>query len=455
MKSFDSARKICVAAVCLFCGFAVHAGVRFVGAISEPVRVAVDASTGLEEVYVLYDTENVVMEYEASSAASNVKWSRFSNLGGAYAEDLAPLRNGKVLSVPCSDDDSGYIIEENGRSTCYWVVNYYRHMLHLNSLEPARTQACDRAVFDFKGSAAEIPYFTINGRRMVLSRELKVEYNTLVFDDAEFCYVPGQAVETRNAIDGLLTVPAPLYNSAVVVSGDRFLEQWGIGQSIESPVFTATAVDAHTRATQTSTPAENEQKPGDNSGLGGSAPCDICFEAVVSDAAIFTEWQFSHTADFADIYLSFSETTIDYTFTEQGTVYVRFVADNADGTCPFESETYTVFIGESALDIPNAFSPQSSPGVNDEWKVSYKSLVKFECHVFNSWGKELFSTTDPSQGWNGKSGGKFVPAGVYYYVIRATGADGVEYKRAGDINIINFKSSGVAGGSPSDKTTQD
>ena len=53
--------------------------------------------------------------------------------------------------------------------------------------------------------------------------------------------------------------------------------------------------------------------------------------------------------------------------------------------------------------------------------------------------------TDPAQGWDGKYNGKYVPSGVYYYVIKAEGADGKKYKLNGDINIIKY--SGVTGNS--------
>lgn len=46
---------------------------------------------------------------------------------------------------------------------------------------------------------------------------------------------------------------------------------------------------------------------------------------------------------------------------------------------------------------------------------------------------------DPSQGWDGKQGGKLVPAGVYYYVIKAKGSDGKQYNLSGDINIVRSK----------------
>ncbi|MDE6248419.1 MAG: gliding motility-associated C-terminal domain-containing protein, partial [Paramuribaculum sp.] len=99
---------------------------------------------------------------------------------------------------------------------------------------------------------------------------------------------------------------------------------------------------------------------------------------------------------------------------------------------------YTIQIGESRLECPNAFSPDASEGINDEWKVSYKSIVSFECHIFNRYGQLMKHFNDPSQGWDGKYNGKFVPAGVYYYVIKARGSDGKKYDLSGDINIVKY-----------------
>lgn len=45
----------------------------------------------------------------------------------------------------------------------------------------------------------------------------------------------------------------------------------------------------------------------------------------------------------------------------------------------------------------------------------------------------------PGKGWDGKYGGKVVPAGVYYYVIKAKGTDGKNYNLSGDINVVNYK----------------
>ena len=113
------------------------------------------------------------------------------------------------------------------------------------------------------------------------------------------------------------------------------------------------------------------------------------------------------------------------------------------------SDTYTVNIGESELVCPNAFSPGSSEGVNDVWKVSYKSIIEFHCSIFNTWGNRIIELNDPGQGWDGKYKGKLVDPGVYYYVIRAKGSDGKTYKLSGDINIIRYHKRDLGGGTAS------
>lgn len=439
-------RRFLLAAVAsCACFIASAASLSFSGLSLPAVECQAEASTGLEAVYVLPTTEGVTITFDGASASAS--WSYFSNLGGAYSEEL-----GTGKSVQCRPGDMGYIIEDNGRQTCFWIVDYAAHELALESLEPSAESDCSRVVLDFTGAADDIVFYGINGRRHVLSRELELTWQTLQLDEANFSYTNAEGRETISGITNVISAIAPLCNTTFVLSGDRFLKAWNMEQSIESPLFSTVSVDATTRATQTPREADNEIKASTD-GLGGSAPVEISFEAAVTDAAIFKEWQISRDSEFGILENSFNDLEFTYTFTEQGTTYVRFNANNNDGTCPYESEVYQVFIGESKLDIPNAFSPESSPGVNDEWKVSYKSLVRFECHIFNKWGKELFHTTDPAKGWDGKVGNKYVPSGVYYYVIKAEGADGVKYNKAGDINIIKYTSGSTGSSSGSEGGT--
>jgi len=312
-------------------------------------------------------------------------------------------------------------------------------------------QECDRTHLMLDGDAAPIHYYTINGQRRDISRELHLKYNTLEYDATSESYRQTEMNASIASIDGNFNIVAPLCDTYFTLTGDRFLDQWGDVQSVESDFFRTTAVEAHTTATQEESGSDNEQDSGTD-GLGGSAPCTVRFNAAVTDAAVFIEWQLSGDPEFETIDDRYHQLEFDYTFRDNGTSYVRFVCNNDAGACEYVGETYEVFIGESSLLCPNAFSPGASEGVNDEWKVSYKSIIEYECHIFNRWGTQLFSATDPAIGWDGKYKGKLVPSGAYYYVIKALGSDGRKYNLSGDINILRSKSSGTASGGSSGET---
>ncbi len=173
--------------------------------------------------------------------------------------------------------------------------------------------------------------------------------------------------------------------------------------------------------------------------LGGNAPAEISFKAELTDKCVNHQWVISGADDLSQPYYTTDDTDWTFTFNNPGVSYVGLYAWGDDTDMPTHPvHSYTITITDSYLGCPNAFSPNGD-GVNDEWKVSYRSLREYECHIFNRWGKEMFSSRDPEQGWDGKAGGKTVPAGVYYYVITATGNDGQQYKLGGDINILQFK----------------
>lgn len=399
------------------------------------------ASAGLNAgVYVADGVTGVTATYTASSPGSPVTWYRFSNLGGGYAQPVTSIvRNGADVTLTTVEPDMGYIIEEGTERTYFWVVDYSRHALSLDALVMGADSDCEFTSLALSGNASPITYYSINGRQMTLSRDMSLAYNTLTWNEQSEQYVREETSETIDDSDGTIKVPAPLCATSFTLAGDRFLTVWGRKQTVTSPSYDPIAVAAHTSASQLNEASDNLIGGASADALGGSAPAEIEFNAAVTDAAIFTEWQFSSYNDFEDIQLRVSDPVFTHTFDELGTTYVRFVCDNADGTCQFNGDVYQINIGESSLLCPNAFSPGASEGVNDEWKVSYKSIVSFECHIFNRWGEKMCSLSDPSQGWDGKYRGKLVPAGVYYYTIKARGADGRKYNLSGDINIIDYK----------------
>jgi len=404
------------------------------------ISFAPPASTGLQSVYVVEELSETKFVYHASSLNVQVQW--YGNLGGGYAEDVpilskVPDTNDYIIPTALGPDDHGFIITDGSKRLCFWVTNYANYPYDINGVTPGDSD-CDRITLNVIGSAPEMPYYTVNGRRETIDREISLEYNTLVYDKESHTYMQTPVSENFEFVKEHISASAPLCDTEFTVQPDRFASAWGLARPVSSTSFQTKAVQAETIATQTVRESDNEQKV-ETEGLGGSAPCEIVFSAAVTDAAIYRRWEIASTNDFTDTYLTFDQLDFTYTFTEAGTSYVRFVANNAEGTCEYIGETYTISIGESRLECPNAFSPGTSEGVNDEWKVSYRSIISFDCQIFNRWGQKMATLTDPSQGWDGKYNGKVVKSGVYFYVIKATGSDGKEYKLSGDINIISSR----------------
>lgn len=169
-----------------------------------------------------------------------------------------------------------------------------------------------------------------------------------------------------------------------------------------------------------------------------SAPATFSFYGNGGSKAVYYTWFLYKKGDLENPIARYSDKDITrYTFEEFGEYVMKLeVTDNDSNT---SEDTFSFTISESYLDQPNYFSPGDSPGTNDEFRVAYRSIVKFKCTIFNRWGQKLFEFTDPAKGWDGTYKGKYVNTGVYYYVIDALGSDGIRYKRGGDINILRSR----------------
>ena len=416
------------------------ASLRFSGASLQPVEVAPETGTGLDAVYVVNSTSGLSMTFTASSATTTVEVERFDLRGASYPATVDPAtisRNGADVTLSTVEGGCGYIFREPSRVSYFWIADYSTAPFTITAINPAPDQDCDRAYLIPSGDAPHMTYTSINGRSYDIDRQITLEYTTLTPDPENVRYNSASTSVSLPYVNGQIGITPPLCDTYFHLSGDRFLRAWNREQQCTSSRFTTSSVETITKATQTSRIADNEVKV-ETGSLGGSAPVEIEFEAAVTDAAVFTQWLMARDPEMDDIIYRTSDLSFKYTFTEMGTVYVQFQAANASGKCDVSSDQYSVFIGESMLRCPNAFSPGATPGINDEWKVVYKSIVSFECYIFNRWGEKMCEFHDPSQGWDGKYGGKVVPAGVYYYVIKAVGSDGRKYNLSGDINILGY-----------------
>ena len=74
-----------------------------------------------------------------------------------------------------------------------------------------------------------------------------------------------------------------------------------------------------------------------------------------------------------------------------------------DGKCP------------CVFEVPNAFTPNGD-GINDSFGPVYQCyFADYLLRVFNRWGQEVFTSTDPAQGWDGRIDGKEAPSEVYMW----------------------------------------
>ena len=351
-----------------------------------------EKNTGLNKIFVIYDITRVTATYTTDSGNRPI-WYRYSNLGGGYAEEIKGIEySGNMSTLANVEGDMGYIIEDGDDRYYCWVVDYKKHRLDLTGVVVNSEQDCGSTHLLLTGIGEPIKYYTINGQQRILDQQIQVIYNTLEWSDDLKVWNQIEVVKTLESYDNSIHItPAPLCNTTFTVRGDCFLEQWNWIEEVESETFNTNSVDVVTDAEQIQSDNEksNQISSGSTGDLGGSAPADITFYAYRTDAIIHNEWQMTDDPEFENILYRFTTQDFNYVFTEEGTLYVRFVGSNSDGSCEVYGDTYTITIGASELKCPNAFSPNASEGVNDEWKVSYKSIIEFECWIFNRWGVEV------------------------------------------------------------------
>ena len=413
-----------------------------------PIQLKPDrAITGLDSIFVVYDTQEVSMTFTASTDSA-VTWCTYDlRTWGSPDTILNITRSGRVTMLDKVIPNKGYIIEEGTRRHYYWVVNYADYYMELNDMFIINDPPCSLVNLRVDGIAHRIPFASTHGHNLVLDREIELSYNTLVWDDS-LHWQEQPIVEKFESLDDAIVIDPPLCNTEIILSGDQFLKAWGIEERIEGTYFQTQAVGCGTTAVQEDRGNDNEKGLGQEGLLGGSAPVHIVFTGYPTDAVVYRVWEMATDQDFENVILQYNQDEVDYTFNDYGTYFMRYMVANASGSCESYSDTYTITVSESYLECPNAFSPGSTPGVNDVWKVSYKSLVEFHCWIFNRWGNLVYEYTDPGGGWDGYYHGKLVDTGVYYYVITAVGSDGVKYKRRGDITILRYKkgAAGTSGG---------
>ena len=410
--------------------------------VTKGTATELDSPNGVDHVFIFADLNDAEI-----TVTSDANWYKYEE------GDSTLVQSGVDYLYP--EDNTGYIVSNGNQRAMFWVLDYSKHKLDLRELiiNVDYANICEFTQLLLDADLPTLSYKTLDGRVRKIDRIATITFNSLAWDGEQW---QDSLCTEEHTIANTLLVGAPLQNTAFTLTADQFAKQLNIEtDSLISETFSAVAVAAHptTITTIRGTEAENTktneiERPIETTQLDGSAPLDILFKANANTpVAHFYQWRIYRGTD---LIVQRTDDEHRYTFDTYGEYRAVLVVSNE--LCQSDSMEINISVALSTLRVPNAFSPNGD-GRNDEFRVSYRSIIEFECWIYNRWGRLVYHFTDPAKGWDGTINGRPAAEGAYYYVIRAKGADaesGAEYHKAtkrkpasvgvyqlsGDINLI-------------------
>jgi gliding motility-associated-like protein len=405
-----------------------------------PFAVTPPISSGLDKVYVYKNATNAILSFTATTP-SDWTWYRYAQDPAlAIAAPIADVQTNATQTVLSNvQSNYGYFVLSSSGLRHYCFVVGYLPATVTDITFTTEGDVCTNLTLKVTASVDNLYYYNASALRKTLAREFSLEWNTLEWDATSKSYKTKLLNSTSSNLAYNWSVTAPLCDTYFTLTGDQIATYFGQPLHFQSALYKAVAVQANALATPQGRDGANELDKvtvadyPNGSSPSGPAPLVMDFSSNPSEAVQFYEWYVYDSEDATGTYKRYSDETLNHTFLEAGKSLVKLYVSNS--TCK-DSASFTMVVSESKLDCPNFFTPRSTPGENDEFRVAYRSLVKFKGTIINRWGNVLFEWTDPSKGWNGTFKGKAVSPGVYFYLIEAKGSDGIEYKKKGDINLL-------------------
>jgi hypothetical protein len=399
------------------------------GGAKEPLLV-VDNTIAKFQVYLVYGMENVTISF--TSPTSSHKWYRY-NSKALENQPVTSSFQGATSVVSNPAEGYGYfVMEGDSYSTAnfIWLIDYSRYPVDIQNLYVMTGTSAPSPCVSFRlggtNLTEQIYYQTPDGIRTLLDRRFEISYMTMEWLEESKRFISVlriDSVENSRLLDR--TFAAPLCDTKIDVTGDLFARHFGVEQMVSTELYSASALDIRFEKTILSDSQEDNNE--------FQAPVEIRFTAFANEpVADFYEWKIISGQDTLFTRIG---PEMDFTFEQGGQYTVTGVVYNQSRTCMSDPYVYTFSVSETQIFIPNVFAPEGAPGSN-VFRIKYKSILRFHATILNRWGQVLYQWTDPSQGWDGKYRGSYVPAGAYYYVIDYTGTDGKSRRKTGDINVV-------------------
>ncbi|MDD4489013.1 MAG: gliding motility-associated C-terminal domain-containing protein [Paludibacter sp.] len=388
----------------------------------------------IDFLVMMYDiTANSEISITLPDPTLSVNWYRYP--------DLQFVSNQKSISP---DDHTGYLAKITGtvngqpynNEWSVWIIDYKLYQPVFNSLTipDPQTSVCNQLNLTLDAVIPEMYYLTTNGLKNVLDRNFTLQYETLEWNDG---WTTKQIEKQLVVEDNIIEIDEPPYKDTYfTLTGDQFASDLNIVlPTIQSPIYQAIRVVSKVKTEATIRVEKQEgDRPESITTVSGSAPLEINFSAISNTpVANYFRWEISTGG--APAFIVKTGENQRYTFNEAGTFTVKLITEN---TYCSHIDSVVIKVSESAIYAPNVFTPNGD-GFNDEFRVAYKSIIGFDCWIFNRWGSKIYHWSDPQKGWDGTHKGKAVPEGAYFYVIKAKGADGINYNLKGDINLLRGK----------------
>lgn len=365
-------------------------------------------------------------------------------------------------SEELSPGEGGYYIRKGEVS----YAPFYVFSCRPANLKMTAEVSCDNTTLHLSGDLTSFTYTRMDGSEGTYARACTVEYTALAWN--------GEAWADSLALDSMslektIYLP-PLYGATgVTLCYDNTIRaRLDLPDACAQDTLPPDSIKAVNFQLTSLATAREDDKAGNNernrptsqtliTGSEYSGPLEVAFYSNPTPAVEFFSWAIYKATERI---VTRSDQDIRYTFSEPGSYRVVCAVNNPE--CKADSMETTVSISESYLAVPNVFTPNGD-GINDEFRVGYRSLKEFHCWVYNRWGKLVYEWTDPAKGWDGNIGGRPAAEGAYFYVIRALGTDAPKdaqytmkavynkkkleadesligvYQMSGDINLLRGK----------------
>jgi gliding motility-associated-like protein len=368
--------------------------------------------------------DNLKLNNSISYNGTNVRFYKFVD---------ANSKTNPIYPTLDPEDATGYVIDVDGvRKDTIWVIDYQLYKPISIEPEVSPTTQCQNLNLLF--TIPPMSYKSLTGTSYDLERDFTIKYKQLSWQSTAWATV--DTTKTVKTPATQISVPVPYCNTIFKLLGDQYATDLGITDTISSSLYTTNAVISHLTTNVTSRDQgqgynnEADYPQSNKLPINFSAPIDVQFLSNANEPTTqYYSWNIYKDNNFI---INRKDKDERYTFTDAGTYNVKLTVSNS--ICSY-SDSVKVIVTESEIYVPNVFTPNGD-GFNDEFRIAYKSLISFQCWVYNRWGRQVYYWTDPTKGWDGTINGKKATVGAYFYVINAVGSDKKVYKLKGDINLL-------------------